>query len=500
MHAARHSLNWTFDSAPNMTACSLMALLLSSLVMPLTSAYAYVRSEQRERNPWPNLLQDGFHSGAAGLELEMPETLPSIRWKFKAPGEVESSAVLSEDLVFAAGGREIFAVNKKTGEKEWSFSAKKQVLATGALGGGKYFIGTDDKHFYALDQRTGKLQWKFPAGEFTGAAIVDEDAGTVYAGSGANKLHAYSFDGKKQFEFKTSAQVASTPGLDKKGGVYFGDDNGYFYKVNTRTGQQEWKLKFESGIRSPPRMEKDSIYLGIGDPDEKTSGEIVRLSYDGRVIWHSDCGGRKHKCESCWTSPALVNGVVIAGCGLDGIRSGHVWGLSERDGSPIWQFKAKNDCQTSSPVVMGSGDAAGVAIGCTDGMLYALRARDGKKLWQFKSGKGIWATPALDSDGSIYVGSHDGHLYALGGAGALTTPVLAENHMSEEDKGLDSGKQGTRQAEEDEEKDHEADYDHEMEQDEQAENDRDASDESDEEDERGEEEDEQDEEKAHVEH
>merc|ERR1712107_314191 len=87
------------------------------------------------------------------------------------------------------------------------------------------------------------------------------------------------------------------------------------------------------------------------------------------------------------------------------------WGLDKETGAVRWKVQAANDCQTSSPVVVGDA----VLIGCIDGMLRAIGAADGVARWTFKAGKGIWATPALDADGTLYIGSHDGYLYALSG-------------------------------------------------------------------------------------
>ena len=36
-------------------------------------------------------------------------------------------------------------------------------------------------------------------------------------------------------------------------------------------------------------------------------------------------------------------------------------------------------------------------------------------LWEFKTGGGVWSSPAIGSDGTVYVGSDDGKLYAVNG-------------------------------------------------------------------------------------
>jgi len=357
------------------------------------------------------MLQEASHRGHLAHNFLLSASAPSVRWSYKAGGEIESSPVVSDDLVFSAAGKTVFALDRRTGEKKWTFRAKSQVLASGALGGGAFFAGSDDKHFYALDQQTGKLLWKFKADEFTGGVAVGEEEGAVYVGSATGQLHAYFFNGTKRFNFDAGGNVASTPALDETG-IYFGDDAGTFFKLDRHSGSQVWNLKFASGIRCPARLEEDGIFITIGDPDGSKSGEVVRVDYDGKVRWRADCGGGKRKCLSCWTSPAVVGNIVIAGCGLDSDETGVVWGLDKATGDVRWKFSAGNDCQTSSPVVIGDA----VVLGCIDGKLYALNAADGHLRWSFTAGAGIWATAALDEEGTIYVGSHDGKLYALQGA------------------------------------------------------------------------------------
>ena len=42
------------------------------------------------------------------------------------------------------------------------------------------------------------------------------------------------------------------------------------------------------------------------------------------------------------------------------------------------------------------------------------RYRSGEKPWAFKTGRGIFSTPVIGDDGTVYVGSADGNFYALG--------------------------------------------------------------------------------------
>ena len=64
---------------------------------------------------------------------------------------------------------------------------------------------------------------------------------------------------------------------------------------------------------------------------------------------------------------------------------------------------------TSSPAIDKDGT---VYIGGLDWKLYALNS-DGSQKWTYKTGGAIESSPAIGEDGTIYVGSTDCHLYAI---------------------------------------------------------------------------------------
>lgn len=76
-----------------------------------------------------------------------------------------------------------------------------------------------------------------------------------------------------------------------------------------------------------------------------------------------------------------------------------------------WTFKSGDDI-TASPVIDKDGT---VYVGSEDGNLYAVKS-DGKVKWKYKTEEGISASPAIASDGTIYVTSGM-TLYAVSSSG-----------------------------------------------------------------------------------
>ena len=75
-----------------------------------------------------------------------------------------------------------------------------------------------------------------------------------------------------------------------------------------------------------------------------------------------------------------------------------------------WRFKTKEAIRSSAAIV---GDR--VYVGSDDGHVYALKLSDGSKVWAHKTGDTVEASP-LVLEGTVYVGSGDGFLYALDAA------------------------------------------------------------------------------------
>ena len=130
--------------------------------------------------------------------------------------------------------------------------------------------------------------------------------------------------------------------------------------------------------------------------------------------------------------PAAVNAKAPAGASTlnasaevksrGGLQPGSPWpmfhdnvrhtGLSpyvgSQTGSLKWKFKTGNEIQ-SSPAISSDGT---IYVGSMDDYLYALNP-NGSLKWKFNTGYGIVSSPAIGSDGTVYVGSYDNYLYAI---------------------------------------------------------------------------------------
>ena len=78
-------------------------------------------------------------------------------------------------------------------------------------------------------------------------------------------------------------------------------------------------------------------------------------------------------------------------------------------GTVLWEFETGH-WVWSSPAIGSDGT---VYVGSNDKKLYAINGKSGDKLWEFETGDRVSSSPTIGSDGTVYVGSEDKKLYAF---------------------------------------------------------------------------------------
>ena len=82
---------------------------------------------------------------------------------------------------------------------------------------------------------------------------------------------------------------------------------------------------------------------------------------------------------------------------------------AKKPGTVLWEFETGGHV-LSSPAIGSDGT---VYVGSFDKKLYAINGKTGDKLWEFKTAGELLSSLALGSHGTVYVGSTDKKLYAI---------------------------------------------------------------------------------------
>jgi outer membrane protein assembly factor BamB len=234
--------------------------------------------------------------------------------------------------------------------------------------------------------------------------------------------------------------------------VYFGSDAGFFYCLDTKTGEPLWHFKVETlghkNIWSSPAIGEGRIYFGSYD------GNVYCLNaLTGSEIW------RFTGAEWVGSSPALAPDLGLLFIGLEfsieGKRGG-IAALDIRTGDLIWEFQTKRYTHASPAywpeqgvVACGSNDnemllfdattgilrwrfetlshtskgsirhapafdtkRSHVITGCANGYIYIIDIKSGHEVWSVRTGNSVYTVPLVDRD-LAYIGSTDKYFYVL---------------------------------------------------------------------------------------
>ena len=127
---------------------------------------------------------------AWGFLPELPP-LKGLAWAAFLPGNnlVASPIVTEERLYVAAEARRVYALDRETGDVEWTYEADGFFLSAMTLAGDGLFIGDRFGTLYAVSAETGDELWRFETGApirstpvaANGLLYFTSEDGTLYA-------------------------------------------------------------------------------------------------------------------------------------------------------------------------------------------------------------------------------------------------------------------------------------------------------------------------------
>lgn len=374
-----------------------------------------------------------FHGNPqhTGYSTAVGPNLPALKWKLDLGGAILSSPVLGPDGTIYLGSvlndtkhPELFitAVNPN-GTIKWRFKTgyyDTQVQSSPAVGpDGKVYVGAQDGWFYALNP-DGTLAWRFSAnGPIDQHPVVAQD-GTVYVGIDGS-LHAFTSAGV--LKWTASLGDKAMPG----GPALSADENTIFAAGWTASGPVSTGYAFNKNGSLKWRNDYFYGYFpALNPPTVMPDGRVVFLSgalfaldpVDGSTSWYYYPSGPYHNSYGSVAADPAGNVVFAFDRYVGKLRT---------DGTLAWEnefwggwYTNEGESTVGSPLIDLNGNVyLGLGAGkrSTRGWGKVVRAYSatGQKKWDFALGEGTYTnSPALATDGTLYIGSMDGFLYALG--------------------------------------------------------------------------------------
>jgi outer membrane protein assembly factor BamB len=299
------------------------------------------------------------------------------------------------------------------GTKLWEVTLGNHVFSSPALGpDGTVFVGvassalgeaySPNGWLYAISPQ-GTTNWFVPTyGDIRSSPAIGPD-GTIYVGSALGDIYSFSPAGTTNWVFAAGKYpnlyrsfVGSSPAIASDGAVYVNTVGGYEPGVTypdrlysfRPDGTTNWALtlsamsgnQIDSMCFSSPAIGPDgTIYVA-------TRGRrLFAISPAGKTNWVLSLG------TQTYSSPAIGrDGTIYFGAEDFKVHAVHPGGIQR------WLFGTGSYIESSAAVSFDT-----IYIGSLDSSFYALDL-DGNKRWAVPNLR-VSASPALTSDGSIYV-------------------------------------------------------------------------------------------------
>ncbi len=383
------------------------------------------------QSAWPKFHHDVQNTGTV-VNAAVATNPGQRRWVFPSGGQgkgafTASPVINATGTIIYIGSTDgtFYALNAADGTQNpaFNFAAAQAITATALVatrdGMDAVFFTANDGNVYGLNSTAAGLQTNWPSvpGGVLSAPTLGLD-GAVYVGTADGLFVGVCPNGIERFILSV-ASTLSSPAEAPDGTLYFGGDDGQLRAVQFN-GTLSWTFAAAGPIVASPVYDTETSSVYVAD----RSGRVFKVDTNGRPVQGFSSAG----VGPISSSPALAANRLYFGS-----DDGNIYAIDKTTGAnpfgrPFW---TTGDAVISSPAVITSPtqpSTAIVVVGSNDGTVYFLQD-NGDSVTQlmppFAIGAPVRSSPAIGSDGTIYIGADDGRVYAIGSPLMQPTPSPA---------------------------------------------------------------------------
>jgi len=371
-------------------------LFIFLCAFPLWNVHA-----QLANSPWPMFRHDLKHTGRSSYTGSSKNYL---QWVYPVGSSTSTPAIGTDSTIYVGSyDSNLYAINPN-GTLKWKYQTGDTIESSPAVGtDGVIYVGSNDNKVYAINPG-GTLKWSYS----TGGDVVSSPAvgtnSTVYVGSYDGNLYAINKDGtlKKDPPPSLRQQIYSSPAVSSAEIIYVGSRNNRLYSFSANLSERWYRQVFNQVDSSPAIGSNGTVYVGADKLYAFTD-----TSYWGYLTTNE---------LPVTSSPAISSNDNIYFGAESGFYALYSNGNVRRIVNTIGAIGK------SSPAI----DASGNVYICSNSGLYALDTNYDVK-WTYPI-KDENASPIIGADGTIYVHSSDGKLYAVGTSSAVVKTISTDSN------------------------------------------------------------------------
>jgi outer membrane protein assembly factor BamB len=398
---------------------------------------------------WPRFQKDLYNSGLTTDRgpVQKPDDLESwVTYTYGVPGYygIDSEVLIVGDLAYAVTQGSVFAIDKDTGEINWTSGIKEgktSPLGTCTYGNGQLFVGAFSQ-LYSYDALTGEELWNVSISSGNPEKVqintpLIYDSGRIYfgewygLGETSRKYYCYNEDGTERWSLPSGEEEGYYwAGATIVGNylVYAGD-NGNITSVNKYSGDVVDEIDHKEIFDIPGGLREDIRCSLTFEPETRRlytfteSGYCISFVLNERGYFDTS-DVHKIRLESGTSTPAVYNGRVYVGTGKYD-PPGAFYCLDSSDLSEIWNYTPNGGVQASPAISTAYDDGDGeiyiyFTTNVKNGTVYCLRDFNGNTepdvRWTYEPPgeiNGYTLHGVSIKDGRLFYGNDPGYVFGL---------------------------------------------------------------------------------------
>ena len=261
--------------------------------------------------------------------IAVNRTTGNVDWSYFADDQIKQSAVVTADhkLIFATqkGTLYGFDLNNLTpSTPTWQIALPDTAPSSIALDNQGYiYIGTSTGRLLKIAMQANQLTsivWQIQLGQaITGSPVIDA-TGTLYVGSLDAKLYAIDIQSDSiKWMFSTKGAIHSTPAISDAGNIFVANDSGEIFSLDIDKNIR-WYYTTSSSIVAPLLFYKSTLYVGtlggqvIALDDIADTSQTSHLSkasskkITGKPVWATFQGNNQR--TGMFSSSEMTTGII----------------------------------------------------------------------------------------------------------------------------------------------------------------------------------------------